>query len=156
MFYIDYYYTSDYGFLNLDNGEIIIRLNDVENIALPFQMRVSDRKTSQYRDNQGEMRTSYSECNFCKMDKLTIEKISVAKYLEIKVRGRNAQEYEAPECEGLIDFFRIFYLGIFCGEESQEYKKLVEKKETESNRRIGVIMVLVVVFTIIIALLFSM
>ena len=108
----DYEYKDEYDFLYLDGRKMIIRINDRENISLPF-IDKGDRETSSIKDYNGEKHIIRTECNFVKIDKTILGKICNANSLEIKVNGQNPIEYSARKCSGLIDYCKIFYEGLY-------------------------------------------
>lgn len=111
----DYDYEDcehEYDFLYLDGRKMIIRINDRENISLPF-IDKGNRETSSIEDHNGEKHIIRTECNFVKIDKTILGKICNAKSLEIKVNGQNSIEYSASKCSGLIDYCKIFYEGLY-------------------------------------------
>ena len=124
--FLDYYY-EDSGkkcdFLYLDGGELIIRINDRENISLPFITK-GERDIFSYSVN-GQNQTTRTEYNFVEIDKTTLEKICNANSIELKVNGQNPIEYSANKCQGFIEYCKLFHDGLYNTDVStlEELKK---------------------------------
>ena len=124
---LDYYYEAteeNHDFPYLDEGDLILRINDRENVILPF-VGAGDRDTSSYVDNNGREHITRYEYNFVEIDKATLEKIYNANSIELKVNGQNPIEYSANKCQGLIEYCKIFYNGLYNADVStlEESKK---------------------------------
>ena len=110
---LDYSYSEvDGDCLYLDGGNLILRINNRENISLPF-LTTGERSSSKYEDNNGREHTRSSEYNYVEIDKTILEKICNATSIELKVGGRYSKEYSASKCDGLINYCKIFYNGLY-------------------------------------------
>lgn len=144
----DYDYEDcehEYDFLYLDGREMIIRINDRENISLPFIVN-GERRISSIKDYNGQEHEIRTEYNFVEIDKTTLKKICDAKSLEIKVNGQNSIEYSASKCSGLIDYCKIFYEGLYH-EGLYNIEPQQEKKSSDSI--VLVLGILILVITVI-------
>ena len=114
-----YYFASEdvHDFLYLDGGNMILRINDCENITLPF-IATGDRSVSSFEDSQGIEHVSRTEYNFVEIDKTTLEKICNATSVEIKLGGRNPKIFNASKCQRFISYCKSFYNGLYNLEEN--------------------------------------
>lgn len=112
---IDYYYINRMGdqgdYLYLNGGEMIIRINDSENISLPF-FNESKRESSRSSIQRVEIHERY-EYNFVEINKSILEKICYANSIELRVRGKRTKDHSIDKCQGFIDYCRIFYNGLY-------------------------------------------
>lgn len=110
---LDYSYSEvDGDCLYLDGSNLILRINNRENISLPF-LTTGERSESEYDDNNGGEHTRSSEYNYVEIDKTILEKICNANSIELKINGRYPKEYDANKCNGLINYCKIFYNGLY-------------------------------------------
>ena len=113
--FVDYFFEDSNDicdFLYLDGREMIIRINDCENISLPFILD-GEREISSIKDYNGQEHKIRTEYNFVKINKIILGKICNANSLEIKLNGQNSVEYNSGVCLGLINYCRIFYEGLY-------------------------------------------
>lgn len=127
--FIDYYYEAwedNHDFLYLDGGNMIIRLNDRDNITLPF-IATGERQLGEFKDANGREHTTRNEYNFVEIDKVILEKICNATSIEFKMDGENPKVYEASKCNDFINYCKIFYDGLYntdiCNLEDVSQKK---------------------------------
>lgn len=146
--FLDYYFEDSRDicdFLYLDGREMIIRINDRENISLPFIVN-GERRISSIKDYNGQEHEIRTEYNFVEIDKTTLKKICDAKILEIKVNGDNSVEYSSGVCLGLIKYCRIFYEGLY---HEGLYNIEPQQEKTSSDSIVLVLGILILVITVI-------
>lgn len=108
-FFIDYYHNGRYK--DYPEGDLIIRINDMTNIKLPFR-----GYDSTYIDNWAY------EYNFVELDKSSLETICEASDIEIKINGDCPQVYNKSQCRGFIEYCKFFYNEFY-----NEQKYVIEK-----------------------------
>ena len=143
---IDYHYNNSYDYLYLDNGKLIIRLNDSENISLDFICK-GKRERSVYEDNNGNVDYEYYEDNYVEIDKETLRKICDAESVEIQVSGGNTKEYSTDKANGFIDYCRTFYNELY---NETAYELTHKDNNTSQNKKIAIIVLIVIIVAIII------
>ena len=139
--FLDYYFEDSGNkcdFLYLDDGDLIIRINNRENISLPF-IATGERDISSYEDNNGQTHTTRTEYNFVEIDKITLEKICNANSIELKLNGENPIEYSANKCFGLIEYCKVFYEGLY----NTDINKLEVQVNKSSNNTINILMIII-------------
>jgi len=149
--FIDFFYSSSYDthdFLYLDGGNMILRINDCENITLPF-IATDERSITSYKDSQRREHIFRTEYNFVKIDKETLEKICNATSVEIKMGGRNPKIYDASKCQGFIDYCKLFYDGLYNETKNTVGDISVKKGWTKRDTIILIIVTIAIVILII-------
>lgn len=106
---IDYYWTGSYNYIETSGNNLIIRINNNENITLPFEFS-GDRECSRHTDNNGNVSYTYYEYNYVKINKQILEKICDATNIEFKVVDK---EYSGKKAQDFINYSRIFYNGLY-------------------------------------------
>ncbi len=106
---IDVYSERQYGWLNIRGGELILNINYSINIRLEAHENYTN--SSSFKNNDGEVITTYSESAFYNITKEQFAEICEAKTLDIKVRGSDGSIIESGGvfliyCK---KFYNLFY-----------------------------------------------
>lgn len=133
--FLDYYYDRiDSDFLYTAGGEMTIRINDMENIKLPFLGSGDRHSFNDFSPVNGRPYSAYDEYNWVSIDKTTLEKICEAKSVEIQAKGKYKEEYSADQCQGFIEYCRVYYNGLYKTNKYNIQGNLMTPKELEEKR----------------------
>ena len=121
-------YTDSWIYIR--SGELILNINDSINIRLKAYENYTNSST--FKNNQGEIVTSYSESAFYNITKEQLAEICEAKTLDIKVRGSDGSIIESGGvfliyCK---KFYNLFY-------DNTKYLETQDKEEFRGENNYG-------------------
>ena len=101
------------GYSGTEGKNMIIRINDNENISLPFG-RETCRVEKEFNKDRQEFYNKYHINNSVEINKMILEKICNATSIEFSLAGvEYTNTHSSAELQGFINYCRIFYNGLY-------------------------------------------
>ncbi len=135
-----------------EGKNMIIRINDNENISLPFGSE--GRSVSKKFNEERQMYyNEYRVYNSVEINKMILEKICNATSIEFKLAG---SECLAENCQGFINYCRMFYNGLYNEEKYLVDVDSLPAIQLTSNSPLKVVAALCVFLPLIIVIIIGL